>query len=951
MRWSITVNSMNVKILYRIAMCCTGLGAARLSALDLYVSPSGDDTSSGAANAPLATIAGARDAIRSLKNEGGLPKGGVTVWLGAGYYNSLSTIAFDERDSGTETSPITYCAKAGEQVFITGGATLDPMWFKPVTSTTPGWGRIDPASRSSIIAVNLSEHGITDYGSIRMTGFNMDVPAPMELFFGGHPMELARWPKAGQPRVRTASAPSRTEFTYSGTRPSRWVDEKDVWLHGMWNTTWADYHIRVSSIDPVTKTIYLAEPPAQFGLGAKRPFYAYNILEELDQPGEYYLDRPSGILYFWPPGSIADRIAQVSILEDSLLKFDGASFVTLRGLTLEASRGTLLSIHGGRRVLAVNCLLRNGGESGAEVSGSDNGLDGCEVVDCGGSGVRISGGDRASLTAGNNFVTNSRIHQIARIAWTEHPGVSLEGCGNRASHNLIDEVPHIAVLFTGNNHVIEYNEIRRACLETSDSGVIYAGRDWGYRGNVIRFNFIHHIDSNQPGIGVEGVYLDDLMSGTTVFGNVFYRIKDTAIFCGGGRDNLMTNNIIARCGIGHYDGDYARSHVDNQLHSSWNLLERLAADGIQYQNEPWSSAYPGCAAIPNSWWLIQDGLWRNPQGCVYSLNVGWDNGRWLVESNVTHTGVFAVYKAMADNNPSEPALFDDEASLDRSRRPARLAASVTGFQPIAFASIGPAPIDRADASRPPPAPLLSSPAATPTSVDFRWTDYGNLPSSQESGFELQWRKDPTGPWTVLKALGPDSVFATASGLSPSQSFTARVRAYNAAGESFSNPVEVSTSAPPMVAGPASRFEAESSMSVLRSVGAKGKVGVISSKLASGGKCVSLFNPGDAVRIRFSVPTDGTYRLGVRVRSGDSNLPIGMSYWPDGYEFALDGGEVALRGEPSSVSDIDPSYGKAYWGTMLSGPLRLSAGPHSVDVASSQVWAMVDYLEVAPLSNP
>jgi hypothetical protein len=77
----------------------------------------------------------------------------------------------------------------------------------------------------------------------------------------------------------------------------------------------------------------------------------------------------------------------------------------------------------------------------------------------------------------------------------------------------------------------------------------------------------------------------------------------------------------------------------------------------------------------------------------------------------------------------------------------------------------------------------------------------------------------------------------------------------------------------------------------------------------------------------------------------------MSYWPDGYEFALDGGEVALRGEPSSVSDIDPSYGKAYWGTMLSGPLRLSAGPHSVDVASSQVWAMVDYLEVAPLSNP
>jgi hypothetical protein len=235
-------------------------------------------------------------------------------------------------------------------------------------------------------------------------------------------------------------------------------------------------------------------------------------------------------------------------------------------------------------------------------------------------------------------------------------------------------------------------------------------------------------------------------------------------------------------------------------------------------------------------------------------------------------------------------------------------------------------------------------------VEFRWTDYGNLPDRQESGFELQGRS-PGGPWKVLKALGPDTDSTAVSGLSPSESFTARVRAYNAAGESYSNTLEVSTSAPPLIAGPAVRFEAEAGMTVLRSVGSKGKVGVIPSKLASGGRCVSLFDPGDAVRIRLSVPADGIYRIGVRVRSGDANLPIGTSYWPDGYDFALDGREIPLRGEPSTVSDIDPSYGKAYWGTMLSGPTRLSPGPHTLDVASGQVWAMVDFVEVAPLSSP
>ena len=124
------------------------------------------------------------------------------------------------------------------------------------------------------------------------------------------------------------------------------------------------------------------------------------------------------------------------------------------------------------------------------------------------------------------------------------PAVLLSGVGLRAAHNLIHDHPHCAILFGGNEHSIEFNEIHHIALETGDVGAIYTGRDWTYRGNRIRHNFIHH--TGGVGMGSMGVYMDDCVSGTEVFGNVFYKVH-WAMFIGGGRDHRVENNLFVDC--------------------------------------------------------------------------------------------------------------------------------------------------------------------------------------------------------------------------------------------------------------------------------------------------------------------------------------------------------------------------------------------------------------------
>lgn len=572
------------------ALCAAALWVAAadacLAETSLYVAPTGNDTAAGTMQAPLATLERARDAIRAMKKTGALPDGGVTVYVRGGVYEREKPFELTAEDSGRPGAPVTYRNQPGEEVRIVGGRAV--QGFKPVSDPAV-LARLDPAARGHVQQADLKAQGMTEFGQLQMRGFGAAVrPAHMELFFQDKPMTLARWPNEGYARI--AALPdgqkSRT-FGYTDDRPRRWLAEPDVWVYGYWYQDWADTYLKVQSIDADKSTITTATA-SNYGLRQGNRWCAINALAELDSPGEYYVDRQAGLLYFWPPAPIQAARAVVS-LADQLLTMTKTDYVTVRGFILEVCRGTAVNVTGGTHDQIVACTIRNIGNRAAAVSGADHAVIGCDIYETGDGGVFLNGGDRKTLTPARLLAENNHIHDFSRWSHTYRPAIGVSGCGNIVRHNLLHHGPHNAIQLGGNDHLVEFNEIHSVCTDTGDVGAFYTGRDWTARGTVIRHNYWHHIAG--PGrLGAMGIYLDDQASGFTIFGNLFYRVS-RAMFIGGGCDNTVENNIFVDCSPAlHIDArglGWQKKATDDP---KGELRTRLAA--MPYQNDLWSKRYP-----------------------------------------------------------------------------------------------------------------------------------------------------------------------------------------------------------------------------------------------------------------------------------------------------------------------------------------------------------------------
>jgi hypothetical protein len=531
--------------------------AVEKQTVNLYVAVNGSDNNSGTLEKPFLTPERARDAVREMRKKGTFPAEGLTIYFRGGDYTVFNTVELSEEDSGTASSPLVWRSYNNEKVRFLGGKVITgfmPLKDKKILA------RLGGPAQENVQVADLHEQGIDNYGILQSRGFaRPTTPAHGELFFNNMPMTLARWPNEGQyehiakfPEGAgsddghgTSLGDLRTGFYFDNDRPAGWKNTGNIWIHGYWAYDWANSYERVAELNPATGFVKTAPPYGNYGFIKNQRFYFLNILEELDKPGEWFLDDKTGMLYFWPPSPQDKRAALFSLMEQPLIKMVGTRYFTLQGIVMEATRGNAIEISGGEGNRITGCILRNIGNWGVRISGGkNNGIESCDITDTGDGGVSLEGGDRMTLTPGGHFVENCRFQRQGRWSKCYVPAILLTGVGLRVFHNLILDHPHCAILFTGNDHIIEFNDIHHVALETGDVGAIYAGRDYTYRGNRICNNYIH--ETGGVGMGSMGVYMDDCVSGSEVSGNIFYKVH-WAMFIGGGRDHKVVNNMFVEC--------------------------------------------------------------------------------------------------------------------------------------------------------------------------------------------------------------------------------------------------------------------------------------------------------------------------------------------------------------------------------------------------------------------
>lgn len=651
------------KLLNTLIAMALGLACVQASAATLYVASDGKDANPGTVDRPFATLERARDEIRQHK-----AAGEITVEVCGGTYQLARPLELTEKDSGTQNAPVVYRARQGETVRLVGGRAVKG-WSKVTDSAV--LGRFAESARGQVWQTNLRANGVTDLGNM------LGSDRRLELFFQDQPMTLARFPNDGfikitellgttEINVRGTKGRREGSFICDSDRLQRWVGEKDPWVDGYWFWDWSEQRHPIKSLDPVKRAIEVKPPYHGYGYRKGQWFYGFNLLSELDSPGEWYLDRETGILYFWPPAPLERNAAVVSVIP-ALVTMKNVSYVTLRGMVLEGCRGTAIRIDGGTHNLVAGCTIRNTGGNAVSISGADSGVAGCDIYATADGGISLNGGDRRTLTPGNLFADNNHIHHYSRWDRIYHPAITLGGVGNRATHNLIDNAPHMAIGFGGNDHLIEFNEIHSVCFESNDAGAIYAGRNWSMRGTVIRNNYLHDIDGFK-GKGCVGVYLDDQFSGTQIVGNIFYKVTRAAMV-GGGRDCTIENNIFVDC--------RPAVHVDSRglgwaAPGGSGMVKTLKA--MPYTGPLWSQRYPQLVKI-----LDDDPM--APKGNIVARNI-CVGGRWDAFDKKALPLI-----TFRDNLLNQDPLFVDAAQLNFGLKDDSPALKL-GFKPIPTNKIG-----------------------------------------------------------------------------------------------------------------------------------------------------------------------------------------------------------------------------------------------------------------------
>ena len=537
-----------------------------------------------------ADIAAAQVALRSMDHS----ERPVEIIIHAGTYNFSQKVTFEAADSGSADYPVVYKAAGDGEVIFTGSKTLDISGFTAVTDETVK-ARIPEDAQAKVLVMSLENSGIAaDILNFRSRYEKAWYPLPMVyLYLNEERQTISRWPNDGFETATSVLETGTTTgtmacFNYNGSAPDKWTTADNAYVVGYLGNDYNIDWVKIDSIDTKENTITVSDK-ANYGIQVGARWYATNLLEEMDLPGEYYIDVTANKLYYYPAQTLSstDKL-ELTAYNDVFIQLTGAAYIEFEGIHFTHTLADGIKIDGSSNITVRNCELNDIGADGIEINGRNNKVEGCTIYETGLFGVNVIGGaDRATYTPSNNVISNNHFWNYAtqslmlsKYAISLGRNTQNQVIGDVAEYNIFHGQPGAgAILYGGLDNQIRYNEMYALSYDCADAGIVYCGRRYYEAGNVISYNYIHDYGSSYTNNWkVMAIYLDDTQPHQTVIRNIIVpnNKSNTAADMMTGSYNTFSENIIVNSREGWIMSD-RNTTISEGAENSINTTDAMTA--------------------------------------------------------------------------------------------------------------------------------------------------------------------------------------------------------------------------------------------------------------------------------------------------------------------------------------------------------------------------------------